>query len=144
MCIRDSLRVDLLRGLGAAGGKGDERRLLTVHGVADGAAVEDVALHDPDTVPQVAELVWGAHERGHVVTAGQRALHEQSPGTAGGSADDDLHGGMVPAWPAGLERGAGLLRAAVTPTAQVAGSESSGEGGLQLQIVVAGRASAPR
>ena len=112
-------RVALLHG----DAKRDERRLLTVDGVADGAAVKHVSLHDADAVAQGAELVGGAHERGHVVTAGQRALHEQTPRAAGGSEDDDFHEPMVPAVdacgpPAVVARPGGASRRGAAAAAQ--------------------------
>ena len=76
--------------------EGDEHGVLAVDGVADDAAVEDVAGDDPDPAGLAAELLRGASQRGHVVTALQRALHQQPPGAAGRSDDEYLHARMVP------------------------------------------------
>ena len=69
----------------------DEHGVLAVDGVADHAAVEDVAGDHADPAGEVAELLRGADQRGHVVTALQRALRQQPPGAAGRSDDEHLH-----------------------------------------------------
>ena len=78
----------------------DEHGLLAVDGVARDAAVQHVAAHEADVGFEGAESLGGAHQRGRIVPALQRARHEQAPSASARSDDEDLHG------PDGTPRGA--------------------------------------
>ncbi len=74
----------------------DEDGVLSVDGVAHDAAVEDVPGDDPHAPGEIAELLGGADQRGHGVTAPERAPGKQPPGAAGGSDDENVHARIVP------------------------------------------------
>ena len=108
------------------GAEGDEHGVLAVDRVAHHAAVEDVAGDHADAAGEVAELLGGADQRGHGVTALQRAPGQQPSGAAGRSYDEYVHARIVPAGPrARVARGGGGCAARTAAAADLPGSMKS-------------------
>ena len=80
-----------------SGAPGDEHGLLAVDGVAHQAAVQHVSGDHVHAAGEVAELLRGIDQRGHLVTALERARCQEPAGAAGRAYDEDVHAGMVPA-----------------------------------------------